>query len=84
MPVIAAIAPAAMAASGEIGRHYLVALPDPSNGAAHFDHVADELVADDCTRFDAGEVAPDHMQIGTANTYERYLYDGVGHFDDRR
>jgi hypothetical protein len=66
-PMVAPIAPTAVAAGGEIGGHNPVANLEPGNGAADGNHLANEFVTDDCSRLNASEIASDHMQISTAN-----------------
>jgi hypothetical protein len=60
-PVVAPIAPTAMAASREIGRHHPVANLEPGDGATDGNHLANELVTDDRSRLKASEIAGNDM-----------------------
>jgi hypothetical protein len=57
---------------------------DDITGVAEFDHLADELVADDGARHHAREITPHHVQVGAANAGVRHAHDRVGRVDEVR
>lgn len=84
LPEGTAIAPAAMTAGREIGREDTVTLPDALHGGTDLRNFSDELMAEDGAGCDARKIAVNGVQIGTANTRQCDVHDGVGRFADNR